>query len=220
MGVNSNRISFADMAKLFAIFAITVEHLSQLLSGNIFVRLLGVNGLFTGWHTSIFFLLSGYFLNIDNIRTSSFCSFSLNKARVLLLPAAIVYAIYCLFTLQLPGFAAVKDAICIYWFLIALFLCMIIIWATIHVFSNIVIGFIVSFALILLCPHSSFLQINFMYPMLWLGLFLRKKDKTFLQKRAFCYVIPAFILLLIPWNAAETSVYSHPFDIILFKFRK
>lgn len=212
---SSNRIVFADMAKLFAIFAITVEHLSQFLSGETFVRMFGINGLFTGWHTSIFFLMSGYFLNIDKIRASSFWPFSLNKARVLLIPAAIVFAIYCLFTFHLPGVTAIKDAICIYWFLIALFVCMIIIWVTLHVFSNVVIGFIVSFALVLLCPHSSFLQINFMYPILWMGYFFRKNNKTFLQMRSLFIVVPVFILLLIPWNASETSVYSHPFDIVL-----
>lgn len=136
--------------------------------------------------------------------------FFADKFTRLIIPAVTWYFICCLLSLNRPRIGGVVS---FYWYLTALFVCLCIIYISIRLIKNIYLCAILSSIIVVFCPHSDFVNINFMFPFIWSGFFLRKQidNKNMILFIVICIIIG--LILSINWNFDRT-VYRCPFRII------
>ena len=161
----------------------------------------------------LFMLISGWFLNLDKLRSTSIIIYIFAKFKRLIIPAISWYIIYCILTVHTP---VICEAIQLYWYLSALFICLCIISISSKIISNNFLCALLTTAVVMICPYTDFVNINFMFPYLWSGFYLRKVFESntpgLINSIALCSLIIG-ILLSIIWTPNQ-SVYKCPLTIL------
>ena len=98
--MGKERLVFIDTCKVLAMFMVTWAHCAQQISGNIFPQLLLSKDVFISINMPIFMLASGFVMNIQKIRDTSFKVFLISKSCRLLLPMTICF--FCCLSLFTP----------------------------------------------------------------------------------------------------------------------
>jgi len=204
------RLTYPDICKFVAIFIVTWSHCAQCISGVIWTNFWGGTQIDIAFNMPLFMLMNGWFINPTKMRSVNMGRFVADKFSRLIIPAVTWYFICCLLTFNRPRIGGVVS---LYWFLTALFVCLCIIYITIRLIKNICLCAILSSIIVICCPHSDFVNINFMFPFIWAGFFLRKQidNKNMIFFIVICIIIG--IILSIYWNPDRT-VYRCPFRII------
>lgn len=159
----------------------------------------------------LFFIVSGYLINLEKLRSKTFLRLIQEKLQRLIVPAICWYIIFCITSPHLPS---PLRSITFYWYLTALFICYIIIWFSAKCSNRLCVLATISIAFVLLCPGMNFVNINFMMPFLWFGIWIRYSDvlnRKYSNILFIVSVITGLILYLI-WNENFT-VYKAPFII-------
>lgn len=214
--VLNNRLVFADFAKLFAMFVVTWGHCAQCLSGITYPELFGKPGVLIAFHMPLFMIVSGYFIYPEHIREKRWPAYVAEKFQRLVIPALVWYACYCLLTIHKPH---LMGCVGFYWFLTSMFLSFLLISVVVRVNKNDnMLLYLASVLIVVFLPFSSFLHVNFMYPLMMGGMFLRKAiNRCNGAELTTCAVI-LFLsgaFLLYHWDISY-SVYLTPFDSTRF----
>lgn len=162
---NKQRLSYPDICKCFAIFMATWRHCAQYVSGISFSNFLGGNAYDLAFSMPLFFLISGWFINIEKIRQTKLLDFIWNKFKRLIIPMASWYVL--LLIVMRPG----TSVLSFYWYLSALFASMVIIACFAKLIRKDWLCILVSVLFVILCPKTDYCHLNFMFPFLWGGYF-------------------------------------------------
>lgn len=204
------RLLYPDICKFIAIFAVTMGHCSQAISGEQYSNVLGGSGLLIAFHMPLFMLLSGWFLNFDKIRNTHFGPFIIEKAKRLLLPSITWCLIYHLLSFHIPSLSTL---LFFYWFLSILFCCHLLLFFLSKIIKN---DFIVCLFCVLLSIfifHENLCRINFMMPFIVCGYYIRQYIES--QKYSNFILVLSVILscfFAFFWDV-KYSVYEQPFII-------
>ena len=212
----NQRLVFADFAKLFAMFVVTWGHCAQCMSGQTFPELFGKPGILIAFHMPLFMMVSGYFIHPERIREKKMLTYIWEKFQRLVVPAIAWYICFCLLTVQKPHLMGIFG---FYWFLTSMFISLVLISivAKCNKGDHLLL-YLCSAIIVILLPCSSFLHVNFMYPMMVGGLVFRKATFLLNGKCLTICAIALFVLsiiLLYFWNVRH-SVYLTPFDSLHF----
>lgn len=213
--MQANRLTYPDICKFIAIFIVTCSHSAQAISGSKWTNFLGGTEIDIAFNMPLFMLMSGWFLNLDKLRSINTFIYLFSKFKRLIIPAISWYFIYCIFTINIP---TISSVLYFYWYLKALFICLGIIIVSAKLIKNDTLCFLISTIFVILCPHTNILKINFMFPYLWTGYYLRKmidSDKVKLIKTISILSLISGVVLSIYWDSSK-SVYMSPFDILEF----
>lgn len=175
------RFLYPDICKCIAIFLVTCSHCAQYISGQNWTNFAGGTYLDIAFNMPLFMLISGWFINIDRIRETKAKDYIISKAKRLLLPAIIWYAVLSI--VSHPSTSVVS----FYWYLTALFACLCIMMIFAKLIKNNKACILLSTAFVLLCPKMDYVNINFMFPFLWGGYFLEKYMNQSGQNYGFVY---------------------------------
>ena len=167
------RILYLDVTKAIAITLVCIGHSDLLVN-------LGQPSMLHQWiysfHMPLFMLVSGYF----SVHTfnKTFKEFISSKALYILLPALSFSFLEFIIPVCM-GYKDIKhhaigEAIGGMWFLRTLFVCYLIVYAAKKTRINDMWLCLLSLIIILLIPHSYFLQLNYMIIFFWAGYWLRK----------------------------------------------
>ena len=107
-----------DLCKIVAIYMVTFAHCAQQLSGETFPNLLISKDSFISINMAIFMIISGFFINMDKMRTVRTKDYVMSKAKRLLFPMIGWYAVMCFMLFLDPSFTYCWT---IYWYLGSLF---------------------------------------------------------------------------------------------------
>ena len=206
-----NRLLCPDICKFIAIFLVTCSHSAQRIQGDMMSNFLGGTQLDIAFNMPLFMIMSGWFINPTKLKNSFFPGFVKDKFFRLMVPALTWYFIYDLLSFHTPS---MHDALTLYWYLTALFVCLCLINISVRLINNTLLCAILSSVFVICCPHSDFAKINFMFPFLWAGYFLRTMlDKHGKQWWLFLICLLISIMLAIFWQP-KYSVYTTPFKIL------
>lgn len=209
--MSNRRLTYLDFCKFFAMLMVTWGHCAQSISGETFPCFLGGGGKLIAFHMPLFFIVSGYLMNTDKIRNKPFLKFIQEKSQRLIVPAVCWYLILSITSLHMPK---LLGTVTFYWYLTALFICNIIIWFAVKCCKHRGAVATIAIAFVLLCPGMDFVNINFMMPFLWFGIWIRYSDvlnKRYSQIFFIASVVIGMALYQI-WNENFT-VYKAPFII-------
>lgn len=210
---DQQRLIYPDICKFVAILIVTCSHCAQCVSGQIWTNFLGGSQIDIAFNMPLFMLISGWFLNFEKLRSTKFNNYIYSKFKRLIVPALSWYIIYCVVTIHRPD---PLEAISFYWYLTALFICDGIIFVSSRIIKNNSLCAVISISFVLLCPHSDFVNINFMFPYLWAGYYFRKvleSSKPYLLNFIFTCSLLFGVLLSIRWTP-DYTVYNCPFKIL------
>lgn len=205
----NERQSWPDFCKFFAMLMVTWGHMAQAISGELFCNLLGGGGKLVAFHMPLFFLISGYFINPEKLRSQRPVEFIKQKFQRLMIPAICWYLIYALFTFECPQ---PYQAVTFYWYLTCLFVCQIIIYLSVK-WLDTKVACLLSIVLVLLCPGSHLVKINFMLPFLWAGYYLKTLLSSRYSKVIFWVSLLSAVGLYFIWDE-HFSVYLSPWKIL------
>ena len=207
--MHTERLFYIDICKFIAVFIVTWSHCAQRLSGMIWTNFLGGTQLDIAFSMPLFMMMSGWFINLEKMRSARFYDYMFQKFKRLIVPSFAWYVVH-----QILLFNSLDLSILTYyWYLNALFLCLCIIMICSKNTENTLICSLVSNAIVLVLPYSDFSHINFMMPFLWAGYGFRRLCKL---KYAPCIIIVCLIIglfLCLFWNHQYTVYYS-PFNIL------
>lgn len=213
------RLLFIDIAKGIAILSVLIGHFMQYTtdSGDISERS-WLWELIYSFHMPLFMILSGYFtrfeIDFDKIKKRFMC---------LIMPGFIWSVIIGCVLYLLVTFAhfnnPIEDQTFLlrvfkqFWFLSCLFFCYLTGIGAVKLFRNEIVAFFVSTLLLMLFCVEEHLHINFLYPFLWVGYFLRKKN---IVRRASwtttLALLVLYVFLLILWSS-QLTVYALPIKV-------
>ena len=202
---SGKRLEYLDFCKLFAMFMVTMAHCAQRLSGEVFPSLLVSKDSFISINMAIFMTASGIVMNIDKMKTSGTKDFILSKAVRLLLPMTSWYLVICLITRNL-ALALYWDY---YWYLSALFVCLVTFKLISNYATNTYVVFILSLLVLSLAPLQFLERSCYMIPFLWLGFFLRRIIHRIDWK--LILVLTLLYAVLYKYWDVEYSIYKTPF---------
>lgn len=207
----NTRLTYLDFCKFFAMLMVTWGHCAQSISGQVFPNLLGGGGKLIAFHMPLFFIVSGFLVNIDKTRRKTFLELAQEKSQRLLVPAICWYILFCATSMHLPS-----PLLCItfYWYLTALFICYIIIWLSAKCCKRLWASATVAIVFVLLCPGMDFVNINFMMPFLWFGVWMKHCDvlNRKYSNILFAVSVVTGVFLYLIWNENFT-VYKAPFVV-------
>lgn len=201
------RLLYPDICKCIAIFLVTCSHCAQYISGLNWTNFAGGTYLDIAFNMPLFMLISGWFINIDNIRETNIKDYVVSKAKRLLLPAITWYAI-----LSLVSHPA-RSVVSFYWYLTALFACLCIMMVFIKLIKNNTTCMLLSTAFVLMCPKMDFVHINFMLPFLWGGVIVRKLYESNSAKWWFWGSLIIGVILALFWKP-DYTVYRCPLNVL------
>ena len=204
----SSRLRWPDFCKFLAMFLVTWDHASQVVSGQTFNNLIG-GGNLVAVHMPLFFIISGYFIDLNKIRSCVIFPFLKDKFIHLIVPALSWTAIYCLITLKTKG---PLTFLTFYWYLFSLFVSFIVIMALSKVCNNNKLVILLSTLVVTFLPYSDVANLNFMFPFLWVGYLLRTKliNRPFLMFMS-SVIVTACLLPIWGW---DYTVYLSRFNSI------
>ena len=214
--IRNQRLVFADFTKLFAMFAVTWGHCAQSLSGQTFPGLFGKPGILIAFHMPLFMMISGYFIHPESIRKKSCPAYILEKFQRLAVPAMAWYVCFCLLTIQKPHLTGLYG---FYWFLTSLFISQMLISIIVKLNKGDHLLLYLCFVIIVVfLPFSSFLHVNFMFPLMMGGyIFRRATQQLNGGKLAVCTIaLFVFSVILFYYWDVRHSVYITPFDSLHF----
>lgn len=157
-------------------------------------------------HMPLFFIVSGYFINLDKIRKVEIVPFIKNKFTHLMIPAIIWTALYCILTTTTKG---VLGFFTFYWYLFSYFVSFLIILLFCKLFSQNKMVIYFSILTVIFIPYSDIANLNFMFPFLWVGYLLKVNP----PKRA----TPLFIISLII-TIGLLSIWNWDYTVYLSRF--
>lgn len=201
------RLSYVDFCKVFAMFMVTMAHCAQSLSGEQFPSLLISKDSFISVNMAIFMIASGFVMNIDKMKSTGTKNYIMSKASRLLVPMTIWFLVICVVKKQLL-FSLYWSY---YWYLSALFMCLITIKLLTNVVSNIVVVCFVSILFHSLAPMIEFERSCYMIPFLWVGFFLRLVINRINWFYTIILVV-VYAFLYLSWDVSY-SIYISPFHI-------
>ena len=179
-----SRLIYPDILKLLAIFLVTWSHSAQCVSGETWTNFFGGNQIDIAINMPLFMIISGWFINIDKIRSSKTGPFIFSKFKRLLIPSFCWYLIHQTLAFHLPSLSIFTY----YWYLNSLFICFCIIIVSAKLIKNNKMCIIVSTIVVILLPYSDFCHVNFMYPYLWGGICLKDfMTNTMNTTQRICY---------------------------------
>lgn len=206
------RILYLDVTKAIAITLVCIGHSDLLVN-------LGQPSMLHQWiysfHMPLFMLVSGYFSVHAFNRTFKY--FISSKALYILLPA-ISFSFLEFIIPVCMGYKDIKhhaigEAIGGMWFLRTLFVCYLIVYAAKKTQINDMWLCLLSLIIILLIPHSYFLQLNYMLIFFWAGYWLRKYYNKYEQYRGMVTIISLLFFLFCGRHLeAETLTYNIIFN--------
>lgn len=209
---------YPDICKFVAIFLVTWSHSAQCISGRMWTNLWGGAQIDIAFNMPLFMLISGWFINLEKMRNTSFSNYFLKKFKRLIIPSAVWYFIHTVIANKIPEpsisncywyFYAMLNY---YWYLTALFLCLILIWIFAKLFYNDILCIVLSLTFVFICPISHIANVNFMFPFIWAGYGL---NKVLSSKYTYHFTTMCFFIgggLCIFWNP-YFSVYISPLTI-------
>ena len=204
----NERLKWPDFCKFLAMFLVTWDHASQVISGQIFNNLFGGGG-FAAVHMPLFFIISGYFINLEKMRATAVVPFVRKKFEHLMVPAIVWTCLYCLLTMTGKG---PLTFLTFYWYLFSLFMSFAIIFAFCKFIKNNNMVLLLSVLTVLFMPYTDIANLNFMFPFLWVGYLLR----VYSLKKSNIMFSMSFILtvcLLYIWNW-DYTVYLSRFNSV------
>lgn len=205
----NSRIIYPDICKFVAIFAVTIGHCAQAVSGEVYTNILGGSGILIAFHMPLFMMLSGWFLDFEKIRDNTVWNQIKQKMLRLLVPSVVWSLIYHILAQKVPSLSSL---ITFYWYLSTLFLCHCIIVSVFHFVRNNAAAFCICMILSLLIVHDNILKVSFMMPFLLSGYLIRKwVDSSNINTLLWLSSILSLFFLLF-WDVS-ISVYSSPFSI-------
>lgn len=213
---STSRLAYPDICKLVAMFAITCGHCAQCISGQNWTHFLGGSGLVHAFSMPMFFLISGWFINPEKLRKSKLWDYIVSKFKRLIIPAYVWSAIFCVATLYIPS---IYHIVFFNWYLKALFVCLCILIISVKLIKNDILCAFLSIGAVLLYPLTDINNVNFMFPFIWGGYFLRKRierDKTYNIVTIIVLLIIG-VLMMFDWTP-EKTVYVSPFKILSVNF--
>ena len=195
-------------------FIVTWGHCAQCVSGNIYPELFGKPGVLIAFHMPLFMMISGYFVNPSRIRQKKWNTFVSDKFLRLMIPSVTWYAFYCIIFSCVPS---LMGALYHYWFLSSLFFSLVIVCLVVKINKDDnPLLYLISTLVIVVFPGSSFLHINFMYPLIISGylfrILLQRHNGELLKKFAVLFFGLSVALLLF-WDV-KYSVYISPFEML------
>lgn len=161
----TQRLRYPDICKCFAIFLVTCSHSAQYISGQTWTNFMGGTSFDLAFTMPLFFLISGWFIDIDKIRNTNIVNYMVSKARRLIVPALTWFVLFVLASGTMPC----RTGLSHYWYLTALFASLCIIGVFSKIFKNNVVCIVASLIFVLACPFTTRYRINFMFPFLWGG---------------------------------------------------
>ena len=204
---NKKRMDYIDFCKVFAMFMVTMAHCAQCLSGEQFPSLLVSKDSFISVNMAIFMIASGFVMNIDKMRSTKIGAYVLSKTFRLLIPMTTWYLICSFITKHF----SLSQYWSFYWYLSALFLCLLTVKLLAYINSNTNGLFLLSVLFLSLIPLIEFERSCYMIPFLWVGYALR----SFIDRIG----IPCLIFLIIFYSIlyyfwdVSYSIYLSPFHI-------
>lgn len=236
----ANRVKYIDALKGFAIIWVVMGHITEKSMG---INNTLFNNFYASFHMPVFMFLSGIFAYSlkSNWHYSDFLSFIRKKSLRILMPFIVVGSVYSiLFKGDL--FSVISGQISSYWFLPALFMCMILGYFTLQInsqliknikFSADIVLFVIIWILFVVLYFSGITKdfpyyVNFikMYPFFVFGVLFSRhaKIKQFIESPItyFCSIILYILCFnwqeIIPFNF---NFIGFPSIIILMQlFRK
>ena len=153
----------------------------------------------------LFFIISGYFIDLNKIRNCEIFPFLKDKFIHLIVPALSWTAIYCLLTLKTTFLA-------FYWYLFSLFVSFIVIMAFCKVCKNNKLVILLSSLIVIFLPYSNVAHLNFMFPFLWVVYLLRTKS---INRQSMMFMSSVIVTAcLLPIWGWEYTVYLSMFNSI------
>ncbi len=211
------RLIYPDICKFIAIIIVTASHCAQSISDEVWTNFMGGTKIDIAFNMPLFMIMSGWFVNLKKIRETNIFKYLLSKTYRLIVPAISWYIIFCILT---GNKICIINAFLFYWYLSALFICLVIISISAKDFFNNKICILVSTIGVLLIPHSYFANINYMFPFIWAGYYLRKifeSNKPYIKD---IFMIISLIIgsLLIPKWSFDKTVYVTPLKVLSINF--
>lgn len=203
------RLLYPDVVKFIAIFIVTWSHCAQRVAGATWTNLLGGAELDIAFNMPLFMIISGWFINPEKIRKTRVVDFVSSKFKRLLIPSIVWYLIHVAILLTIPD----KRILTYYWYLNALFIsqCVILLFCKLSKNNTAVI--LSSTLVVLACPYSDFCHVNFMFPFLWGGYYLRRFiENGGINKLIWIFAVVGVVLCF--WWGAKYTVYVTPFKIM------
>lgn len=160
-------------------------------------------------HMPLFFIISGYFIDLNKIRSCEIFPFVKDKFIHLIVPALSWTAIYCLITLKTKG---PLTFLTFYWYLFSLFVSFIVIMVFCKLCKNNKMVILLSTLVVTFLPYSDVANLNFMFPFLWVGYLLRTRsiNRPFLMFMS-SVIVTACLLPIWGW---DYTVYLSRFNSI------
>ncbi len=210
----NQRLIYPDICKFIGIFLVTCSHCSQCISGVGWNNFLGGTHLDIAFNMPLFMLMSGWFINLDKMRKTPIGEYVSAKFRRLIIPSIVWYLLRQTLLLRLPELFF----LIFYWYLHALFICLVVIMLFSKIIKNNLACALVSTLFIFLVPCSDFSNVNFMMPFLWAGYGLRRIFQTSYAPKFIVVCAILGCLLSLKWDHTYT-VYLSAFNILYVDLR-
>ena len=146
---HGSRFDYIDLCKVLAMFLVTWAHCAQQISGRSFPNMLLTKDVFISINMPIFMIASGFVVNLDKMKRGTVRDYLISKFCRLILPMTTWYLI--LSVTIFPRHIGYWDA---YWYLSALFVCLVIIKLLLCIFSTPQKIMIVSTLILTIIPLS------------------------------------------------------------------
>ncbi len=214
--MESKRITYLDLTKLWAIFLVCMGHTFGMLS--VGEGALPCRMLYT-FHMGLFVLMCGFFSH--HSLSMPFAPFIKKKTLQLLLPTAVYVCLNILATCLVAGSCPMdfmrNEAIGGMWFLRTLFACYVYVWLVLRLPGAVWLKGMLSIVVALLFPHGYFLQFNYMLIFFWMGYALKGREHILRKSLGVVFVASLMVYLNVPWQEPQVLTYDvlfhHPLQL-------
>lgn len=201
------RKDYIDICKVVAMFMVTWAHCAQQISGMMFPQLLVSKDSFISVNMAMFMIASGLVMNLPKMRTTPFLEFLYSKVLRLLVPMTVWYFLFMM--VLYPKRLGYWDA---YWYLSAMFTCLVTIKVLIQVISSTYMISLISIIILFIMPFPVFERSCYMIPFLWVGYALRFLINR-IDHKVLLLLVVLYGILYYFWDV-RYSIYICPFRIL------
>jgi len=207
------RLLYPDICKFLAIFLVTCAHCAQCISGATYTNFLGGSTLDIAFNMPLFMIISGWFVNLDKMRTTPAKDYIISKFKRLVIPSITWFILGRFLMFKLPGLNILLS----YWYLKALFISLCIIFISTKLIHNDILCAIASIIVVLVFPYFNILHVNFMFPFIWGGYFMRRLYDSQYSKQIAAFVVLCIVVgvVLSSFWSPKYTVYSAPLKPLL-----
>lgn len=230
------RIEYIDKLKGFAIIFMVMGHIMQISFG---IGNTAFNHFYTSFHMPIFMFLSGIFVykGFKDWNSKEVWEFIINKIKRILFPFFVIGGLYCLIFCH-SVMVLLNGAFSGYWFLPALFICMICDLFVSYIVKkmsidniliNILVRLLVWLFIICICyyvlDYLYFRSVVFHYPFFCMGVFFGKYEKfkqlVFTNNNFYTFMLVMyFILWFLPSSVRFNIIAFTSIPILVYLFNK